>query len=120
MYFNASALVGGFVSDSGYRPSTWKAFISAKTSVFSVSRDRAASSCEPGQIMKPGRQFLRLVADNRLDNFLKSQVGEEKAMPCAPAVHELPGNLPILFRTVALKGNLLRNINHGMNPCGRC
>jgi hypothetical protein len=40
----ATALAGDFVGDSGYRPSIWKAFISAKTSVFSVCRDRAASS----------------------------------------------------------------------------
>jgi hypothetical protein len=40
----APALAGDFVGDSGYRPSIWKACISAKTSVFSVSRNSAASS----------------------------------------------------------------------------
>jgi hypothetical protein len=38
-------------------------------------------------------------------------LGKEKTMPGTPIVQELPGNVPILFRTVSPKGDLLRYIN---------
>ena len=62
--------------------------------------------------MKSWGQILCMFAYIRLENFFKSHVSKEKAMPGAPIVNKLPGNVPVFLRTVSPIGELLRYINH--------